>query len=90
MQDALIDSTIDGRINTLKEDGLKIAVEALKSCASQVTKNKIGIDFAEIVDKGLSKESIDEYSGLKSAIKTIRESISTLSEQTTIVILLDC
>ena len=41
MQDALIDSTIDGRINTLKEDGLKIAVEALKSCASQVTKNKI-------------------------------------------------
>lgn len=89
MQDALIDSTIDGRLNTLKEDGLKIAVEALKSCASQVTKNKIGIDIAEIVGKGLSKESIDEYSGLKSAIKTIRESISTLSEQTTIVILLD-
>jgi len=81
------------------QDGIKvawnIAKESLQTIASELCKNKIGIDLVDIVnntvvENGTGQDtSFDALYGFKKALEQTRKGMSKISENKTLVIIVD-
>lgn len=90
IQDSLLEQNIDSKLTNIENRGIKIAFETLKQIANQITKNKLGIEVANIIAASTEHDrDYDKLSGLKQTIGEVRKNIKKISELYTVVIMID-
>lgn len=81
-------------------NGLAAAKPIVKKIASEISKNKLGVDLVEVVDDAKAsvsesksdakkKHDYDQYYGFKKVIKSAQEGLKKIAEHQTIVVIVD-
>lgn len=90
VQDSLSKQDFDCKFKGYKDVICDVALTGLKNAANQLLRNKTGIDvqatFGNVESKG---SHVDSLSVLRGAIELIRDNIKRISENITVVIMID-
>ncbi len=89
MNDELAKNNSFKVLDKIKENAAQIAITNIQNIAQTMVKNKTGIDISTAFDSSKKSERIDTLSPLRTAIEELRDNISEITKNTTVVIVID-